>query len=164
MNLLDLIIAIVILLGSIRGYQKGFFHEVATLLGLMAGVYLALLSANVVANILKSMVEWNTGVIKAVVFVVVFIIVVFLVRMLGQLLTNIFKALMLGFINRLAGFFTGMLKWALLSGLAVSLLLFLEWNIIKPEVLESSWIYPKLEGITETFLSFIQFQTLPQFI
>ncbi len=107
MNILDLIIAIILLLGAARGYQKGFFHEIATLAGLVAGVFIAILAANIAGNIAENLFEWNIQLVRVIVFIIVFIIVAALIRLFGAMLTSIFRALLLGFVNRLAGFLIG---------------------------------------------------------
>ncbi len=160
MNILDIIIAVVLMLGAIRGYQKGFFHEVAILAGLVAGVFLAILSANILGNIVISLFSWNIQVVKVVVFVIVFILVVALMRLFGTLLTNLFSALMLGFINRLAGLAIGILKWGLILAILFMLIDLIDHGnwLIKEETRLNSLLYPQLEKLYANITEAIGFR------
>lgn len=159
MSILDLIIAVILLLGAIRGYQKGFFHEAATLAGLVAGIFIAILAANIFGNITESLFDWNIQVVKVVVFVIVFIIVVALIRLFGTLLTNIFDALLLGFVNRLAGFGIGILKWGLILAVLFLVIDFFDHNktLISEEMQANSFLYPQLERLYALIVEAIGF-------
>ncbi len=149
MNILDLLIAVVLVLGAIRGYHKGFFHEVATLAALVAGVFIAILASSIIAGIAENLFSWNTRVVQIVAFVLVFILVAGLIRLLGSLLTQLFKALMLGFVNKLAGFFVGMLKWALIAAILIMVIDFFDHDgrLIAESLREGSSLYPLLESL-----------------
>ena len=153
-NLLDIVIAILLLLGAIRGFQKGFFHEVATFLGLVAGVVVAIVSARMVGDATEHLFDWNVEIVKAVVFVVMFIIILTIVQLLGSLLTSLFRALMLGFINKLAGFAVGALKWALLLSIFFMIIDFVDaiGEIISHEMRTGSYLYLQLERLSEWLL------------
>lgn len=158
MNLLDLIIFILLLLGAVRGYQKGFFYEVATFLGLIAGIYMAILVSNIAGNIISGMLDWNIRLVKIIVFIMVFILVVMIISMLGKLLTSLMKALFLGFINRLAGFFTGLAKWALILSVAFVVIDYFDSGkrIISEEMQDTSYFYKQLERLSDKILHGIQ--------
>lgn len=160
MNILDIIIAVFLLLGAIRGYQKGFFHEVAVLTGLVAGVFLAILSANIAGNVFESLFSWNIQVVRVVAFVIVFILVVALMRLLGTLLTNLFSALMLGFINRLAGLAIGILKWGLILAILFMLVDMIDHGnwLIKEQTRLDSLLYPQLERLYASITGAIGFR------
>lgn len=153
-NLLDIVIAILLLLGAIRGFQKGFFHEVATFLGLVAGIVIAIVSARMVGEATEQLFDWNVEIVKAVVFVVMFIIILTIVQLLGSLMTSLFKALMLGFINKLAGFAVGALKWALLLSIFFMVIDFVDAirEIITPEMRAGSYLYMQLERLSDWLL------------
>ena len=163
MHTIDLVLGIALLLGAIRGYQKGFFHEIATLAGLVVGVFLAILGSNIAGRIAENYVDWNIQVVKIIAFIIVFLAVAWFIRVLGVLLTRLFKALMLGFINRIAGFFTGLLKWALI--LAVSLMVVdffdVENSLITGRMRDSSFFFPHLEFLYDYITNAIGFEDFP---
>ncbi len=164
MNLLDIIIGLVLILGAIRGFQKGFFREAATLLGLLGGVFVALIFAGIAGSMAQNLVEWNVRIVQVVAFVIAFVVVVLLLKLLGNLLTDLFKALMLGFVNRLAGFVIGLLKWALiLTILFVFIDLFDTGNrIISNEMRHDSYLYSQLEILANMLLNRLDPHALPE--
>lgn len=149
MNILDLIIAVILLFGAIRGFQKGFFYEAATLVALVAGVFIAILFANIAGTIVGELVSWNTRLVKIIVFIVIFIIVVGMIRMLGHLLTKLFKAMMLGFVNKLAGFALGLLKWVILLSIFFAVLDFFDEarKLLSENLLSGSFLYNYLDRL-----------------
>ncbi len=149
MNILDLIIAVILLFGAIRGFQKGFFHEAATLVALIVGVFIAILLANIAGTIIGELFTWNVQLIKIIVFIIVFMIVVGLIRMLGHLLTKLFKAMLLGFVNKLAGFALGLLKWVILVSVFIAVLDFFDEGrkLLSDELLSGSFLYVQLEKL-----------------
>ncbi len=164
MHTVDIVIALILLLGAIRGYQKGFFYEVATLGGLILGVLIAMLASNLVAGMAERLVDWNIRVVKIVTFIIVFIVVAWLIRMLGTLMTRLFKTLMLGFINRLAGFVTGLLKWALILAVLLMVVEFFDHGsrLITEEMRQESFFIPQLEFLYEYITGAIGFDRLPE--
>lgn len=163
MHSIDLIIIVILLLGAIRGYQKGFFHEVATLAGLIAGVFIAILASNLVGGMAERLVDWNIQVVKVVTFIIVFVVVAWFIRMLGTLLTNLFKALMLGFINRLAGFAIGILKWALILAVILMVVEFFDPGnrLISEKMSQKSFFFPQLEFLYDHITEAIGFDNFP---
>ncbi len=164
MNLLDLIIAVLLLLGAARGFQKGFFHEVATLLALIVGIYLAILASNIAGHIVSGIVDWNIQIVKIIVFILVFFTVAITIRGLGHLLTKLMKALFLGFINRLAGFVTGLIKWALIMSLAFVIIDYFdgEKRLISQEMQDSSYLYRHLDRLSDRLLQGIRLDKIPE--
>ena len=149
MNLLDLIIAIILVFGAIRGFQKGFFHEAATLVALVAGVFIAILFANIAGTIVGELVNWNIQLVKIIAFIIIFIIVVGMIKMLGHLLTKLSKAMLLGFVNKLAGFALGLLKWVILVSVVFAVLDFFDEGrkLLSDELLSGSFLYLRLEKL-----------------
>jgi membrane protein required for colicin V production len=149
MNLLDLIIAVILLFGAIRGFQRGFFYEAATLVALVAGVFIAILFANIAGTIINELVNWNIQLVKIIAFVIIFVIVVGLIKMLGHLLTKLFKAMLLGFINKLAGFALGLVKWIVLLSILFAVLDFFDEGrkLLSDELLSGSFLYIQLEKL-----------------
>ena len=149
MNILDLIIAVILLFGAIRGFQKGFFHEAATLVALVAGVFIAILFANIAGTIIGELVSWNIQMVKIIAFIIMFIIVVGMIRMLGHLLTKLFKAMMLGFVNKLAGFALGLLKWVILLSILFAVLDFFDeaQKLLSENLLSGSFLYNYLDRL-----------------
>ncbi len=147
MNTLDVIAFAFLIFGAIRGFIKGFFYEAASLIALVAGVFLAVLLANVVGTITESLTTWNVNAVRITVFIIVFILVVVSVRLFGKVLTKILKAIHLNFLNRIAGLFFGMIKWAFLLAVTIAVLEFLDKGkrVITESLMDNSLLYPLLD-------------------
>ena len=156
MHIIDIFIAIVLIFGAFRGFQKGFFHEAATLTGLIAGGYAAIVFSNVIASIIEGLTNWNIQAVRVIAFIIIFLLVVAAMNLLGQLLTKLFKTIFLGFINQLAGLVFGILKWAFLMAVIIFVVSFFDTNnqIITDEMMAHSFFYPLLDRFSFIFQSF----------
>ncbi len=164
MNMLDLIIALVLVLGAIRGFQKGFFHEVATLAALLAGVFLAIMAASIAGKILDHLFSWNTQMVQIVTFLIIFLVVAGLIRIMGRMLTELFRALMLGFINKLAGVLAALVKWGLILAIVFMLIDYFDPAIalISEERRSGSMLYPFLEQLYLRITGFLSTGEMPE--
>ncbi len=114
MNTLDIIITVLLVLGFTRGVFKGFFVEVASLISLILGVYVASRFSYYVGDYLVKYISLEEQYIKLISFAVTFVLVVIGVTFLGKFITKIANAASLGLLNRMAGGLFGALKYALL--------------------------------------------------
>ncbi len=148
MNTLDFILIALLLWGGIIGFRRGFFREAAAFFGLVIGIFLAILLADIVGRVMTGMVDWNPLPLKILVFVIVFSLVVTLLWAIGASLTRLFKVVMLNMINRLAGIAFGVLKTAMLISIAFFFLRLLneQWLLFPDASFENSIIYGMLEG------------------
>jgi len=132
MGIFDIIIAVILVFGFIRGIMKGLFVEVASLVALIAGVYGAIHFSFYTGNILAAEVAWEQQYITLVSFVITFGIIVLAVSLLGKLFTKIADFAYLGWINKALGGVFGVLKLAFI--LSVVLIVFDKFNNAIPFV------------------------------
>jgi membrane protein required for colicin V production len=149
MNVLDLVLILILLWGGIAGYRNGFFREAAALLGLIMGIFLAIIAADIAGRVLTGLVNWNPLPVRIIVFLLVFVLIALLLRALGDALTRVFKVILLNFFNRLAGFVFGLAKVALLLSLMLFLLRLLDerWTFIPGAWVEGSLLYARMEAL-----------------
>jgi membrane protein required for colicin V production len=149
MNALDLILILILLWGGIAGYRNGFFREAASLLGLIMGIFLAIIAADIAGRVLTGMVSWNPLPVRIIVFLLTFVLIAMLLRALGDALTRVFKVILLNFFNRLVGFVFGLAKVALLLSLVLFLIRLLDqqWSIIPDSWIQGSLLYARMEGL-----------------
>jgi membrane protein required for colicin V production len=149
MNILDILLVIPLSWGAYKGFRKGFFHEIAVLAGLVAGIFLAAILADTTGRIMEALVDWNTIPVKIIVFVIVFILVVMLFQAVGKLLERIFKAIRLNIINRLAGMCLGILKYAFVLSLLFIFINYLHQYIpvLSDTVKDGSYLYELIEPL-----------------
>ena len=126
MNIIDIVIACLLLFGLFIGFRRGLFVELTSLVGLVLGVYGAIHFSHFLSNFLESKVKWDASMIQVVAFAGTFIIIVMALVLLGKALTKIAETIMLGFFNKMLGAIFGALKYALI--ISVVLLIFSEFN------------------------------------
>ncbi|MBO7616588.1 MAG: CvpA family protein [Bacteroidales bacterium] len=146
MNYLDIIIAIILFLFGFKGFRKGLIIEVVTLLAFALGIYGAMHFSDFTAEHLQDVMEINPKYLNTIAFVLTFIILVIVVNLIGKAVTNMIKAMNLGFFNKLGGAVFGVAKGVLLCSIFVMVLNnFQLIGVLKPEVREQSKLYPYIE-------------------
>jgi membrane protein required for colicin V production len=103
MNLVDIVLGIILLIGFYSGFKKGLFVALASLVGLIAGIYGALYFSDYAAGYISEWFNWGTRTTQLAAFALTFIAIVLVVSMAGKFLTKIADFAMLGTINKLLG-------------------------------------------------------------
>jgi len=149
MAVIDIVLAVLLLFGLIRGFMKGLFVEMASLIALVAGVYGAMHFSDYAAQFLESRVEWDEKYVNIAAFAITFIIIVLVIALAGKALTKLADFAALGILNRLLGALFGLLKFGLI--LSVLLIVFDTMNASAPfateEDKEDSVLYERVKGI-----------------
>lgn len=152
MNIFDIIIAVILIFGFIRGLMKGLFVEIASLVALVAGVYGAIHFSYFVGDYLQTKVSWEESYITLVSFAITFAIIVLAISLLGKLLTKLADFAFLGWINKILGGVFGALKIALIF--SVIILIFDKFNsvitFVKPEDRAKSILYEPVRKLAPT--------------
>ncbi|WP_250433446.1 CvpA family protein [Hanstruepera flava] len=126
MAIIDIVLLALLGFGLIRGFFKGFFVEVASLVALIAGIYGAIHFSYYVADLLIEHVDWSEKTINITAFAITFIIIVLVIALAGKALTKLADFAALGFLNKLLGGIFGMLKIGLI--LSILLIIFDKMN------------------------------------
>lgn len=149
MSVIDIVLGALILFGLVRGFMKGLFVEVASLIALIAGVYGAIHFSNFAAEFLQNKTEWNEKTVNIVAFAITFVIIVLAIGLAGKALTKLADFAALGVINKLAGGIFGALKIALI--LSVILNVFDKMNntitFVDEENIDSTILYKPVKSL-----------------
>jgi membrane protein required for colicin V production len=101
--LIDIVLAIIIVLALIKGFQKGLvvalFSFIAFFIGLAAALKLSALVAGYLGKSTNISNQW----LPIISFAVVFIIVIILVRLGAKMIEKSVQAVMLGWLNKIGG-------------------------------------------------------------
>ena len=148
MQIIDIILGCFLLYGIVRGFWNGFFIEMASLLSLVIGIFVALKFSSFAESFLSAQVAWTPRKIQIVAFALTFVAVVIGISLLAKFLTTISKFTGLSIFNKLVGAFFGLLKTILL--ISVSLHFFHKINskanfVSKEQLINSILYYPTLE-------------------
>ena len=154
MTTLDIIILVVLGAGAIVGFSKGFLKQLASLLGLVAGLLIAkALYATVAERVFLPLTDSLT-VAQGIAFVVIWLAVPLAFLLLASLLTKAMEAVSLGWVNRLLGVVLGALKAALLVSLLVCVVEYIDTDntILKKTKKQESVLYYPMEKFAGLFL------------
>lgn len=119
MNILDIVLGILLLIGLIRGFQKGFIVELSGMVALILGIYGGLEYGYVAEAYLEKWTDWTSSNIEITGFFIMFILILLGVSIAAKILTSIIHAIALGLINRILGAVFGVVK----TGLIIFILL-----------------------------------------
>jgi membrane protein required for colicin V production len=164
MNYLDVIIAVPLLWGMYKGWQRGLIFEIAMIIGLILGFYVAFKFSSMFEGIVKKFVDSPSTVLPYITFFIVFILVIVVMVLLAKFLEGILKASKLTPINQVAGAIFGTLKFALTVSVILAIIrpvdvrmgLFTaktksESVLYQPVLKISHYLFPALEDVREEF-------------
>ncbi len=151
MNIIDIVLGGLILFGAVRGFMKGFFVEVASLLALILGIYGAIHFSYIAGDYLSLNLDWKERSINLTAFAITFVVIIILVSLAGKILTRIVEAVALGILNRLLGAIFGAFKTALILGIVIA---FFDRTsnssfFIGEKTAEKSVLYAPVKGLGE---------------
>ena len=148
MNVLDLIIGIILILFAIAGLRKGLIIEAFYLASFIVGIYGAMYFSDIVAEWMSGFVEVSPEYLAVIAFVVTFVVVVVLIRMLGRLVSSLVASISLGFIDKIGGFFFGIIKGALIISIIIMVLnIFGLTGLISKDLKKGSILYTYTESL-----------------
>lgn len=139
MTLLDILLAIPLLFLIFVGWKKGLVREIATLAGVLLGIWASVHLSKQVAPLLG--IDGESAVLIA--FIVTFLVALVLTYLLGRCIEGLMKAAKLSFINRLAGALLGAAEALCILAVLLNFMVMIDSNemIIKPGTKEKSVLY-----------------------
>lgn len=153
MEIIDIIILVLVGVGVIQGLMKGFLKQLATIVGLVAGLLIARALFGVVAEHLVNFLGTSLTIAQILSFILIWVIVPLVCVMIASVLTKALDAINLGWINRLLGGLLGAVKIILLIGLAIHVLEYIDpkSEIIGETKKEASALYKPVKEFTDVF-------------
>jgi membrane protein required for colicin V production len=159
MNYVDVILGILLILSAIGGFSKGFVEELAGLVALILGIWIAIHFSDIVGRFLTSTFNVTFKHLTIVAFIVTFLGVVIVVHIIGSFFSKLVKVVSLGFLNRLAGLAFGAVKGALI--LSVLLVVFdkidKDVHIISSKTKSESKLYTPIRNFAPGVFPFLDF-------
>ena len=145
MNYLDIIIAVPLLYGLIKGFSNGLIKEVTALLSLVVGVYFAINFSEYLEPKVVAVLGGYEEFVSVIAFAVLFVVSVLCINTLGFVIDKLTKALALGIISRVLGGVFGLLKVVVIF----SFLLFVitDYNLVDEKTKKESVLFEPLEDI-----------------
>lgn len=139
MTLLDIILAIPICLFIFLGWKKGLVRSIATLAGVLLGIWASTHFSQQIAVLLGLEVESA----PIIAFIITFLAALILTYLLGRCVEVLMKAVKLSILNRTAGALLGAAEVLCLLSVLLNLIVMIDHTetIIKPAVKEKSIFY-----------------------
>ena len=122
MSYLDLFFGLIIAWGAYSGFSKGLIKELASIVGVIVGIFLAKNYYPYLDLKLKPIFESDANFISILSATVIFLITIMLFKIIAKILTKLLKIIALGLLNRIIGSVFGVIKTILL--LCIFLLLY----------------------------------------
>lgn len=119
MNYIDIIIAIPLIFAGFKGFTRGLVVELASLAGLILGIYAAYHFSAIAMPFISKIVHAEPAYQRMAAFAVTFLVVLIAVHLVGKLIEKIVDLVALGFANKLAGLAFGILKGALVISVII---------------------------------------------
>ncbi len=110
MNIFDIILIVLLIVGAVGGYQKGFLYSLFSLLAIFLGVFGGFKLMGMVMIKLSLRYDVDSRILPYVAFGIVFIVIVILVRLLGSWLRSSLEKSILGRADQAAGAMLGAVK------------------------------------------------------
>ena len=148
MHALDIIILILLGFGLVKGFFKGLFVELASLIGLVAGVY-GHTTLVTIAQFLREHFNWNENYLQILAFAVTLLFLLLSIIVAGKALTKLADFAALGLLNKFLGGLFGLLKMALIIGVLIMLFALINSNIavVEEKTLQASIFYEPIKAI-----------------
>ncbi|WP_169794715.1 CvpA family protein [Alicyclobacillus kakegawensis] len=118
MDLFDLIVTVIVVVGAIRGYRQGLFRTVMRLAGVVAAYAGAMWARPYLAQLIgplrgasnpvgPGLGQWLGDVNGAIAFFLAFVVILLVIRVLIGAMDTLFRLPVLSTLNRLAGLLAG---------------------------------------------------------
>jgi membrane protein required for colicin V production len=160
MNYLDIIIVLLLVISAVSGYRKGFIHQLASLVAIILGIFLAVKFGKLLWPFVQTHFISSENISKIVSFISIFIIVLILIYLLGRFLEKIFEEIELALINKLAGSVFSIIKMAFILSVIMVLLniSIIKLNWPKAESIEKSYLYKPIESVAPAIFPYLKFE------
>lgn len=147
MSFLDIILAVILGFGLFKGIKNGLFVELASLVSLILGIYVAIKFSFLAKIMLSGFVHWNPKTIQITAFVITFLCIVIGISLLAKFLTGIANFAQLGVVNNLGGGLFRLIKTILILSVFLNLFEKINFNNVfaKKETLDKSIFYRPIQ-------------------
>ena len=146
MNYLDIVIAIPLVYGLVKGFTNGLIKEITGLLGLLIGVYVAINFSSYLHPKFAEVLAGYEQFIPIISFATLFIVSVLMIKILGYIIDKLTKALALGFVSRILGAIFGFLKIVVIFSFL--LVIITDYGLIDNETKEKSVLLQPLQDVS----------------
>ncbi len=158
MEMIDIVLSVILILGMFKGFRNGFFVELASLVSILLGIYIAIRLSFITKSYLEKEVTWDPKTIQVAAFAITFIAVVIAVSCLAKAFTTMANFASLGFVNNLLGALVGVFRMILVLSIVLNLFqkIKFEKRFLSKEKKEKSTLYPIIQEVSKNIYPSIE--------
>lgn len=155
MSTLDIILLVLLGIGAVEGYRKGFLITIFGFIGLVLAIIGSIKLLHLGEEWLSHMLNDDAFYVPVLAFAIIFIGILLTVTLLGKALKKVIDLTPFGIVDNIAGALLGILKWCF----AVGFLLWL-FNIMQFDLpanwKEGSVVYPAVMTVTDSLMDVLK--------
>jgi membrane protein required for colicin V production len=157
MQIIDIIILVFAAILMILDFRKGFIISLASLAGLLLGLYLAVNFSDFTAGLLQKYADLRSAWVPVISFAVTFLLVLVGVLIIGKVVEKMVDLAGMSIFNHLAGGLLGLVKAVLILSVIFFIINKADPNqsLINPESRQKSLFYPYIERIFPNLMSWV---------
>ncbi len=161
MNWLDIVILLILAGGLASGFKNGFVGELASLAGLVLGIWGAVKFSWWTADLLEGF-GLKFSLMPIISFIVTFLIITIIMQIIGGIISSFLKAISLNWINRIAGIVAGVFKAAIFASVILLVIdaVSTRHPLISKATRSNSKLYEPVSEIVPTILPFLKLEEL----
>ncbi len=154
MNTLDIIILAVVALLTLLGLRKGFIISLATLAGLLLGIYLAMHFSQYAAGVIERNFHPATFWLPILAYAATFLVVLTGVYFIGKLVEKMVEMAGMSILNHLGGALIGFAKGVLIMSAALYLIALADpkETLLSPPAKQKSMFYRPVAAVVPTIM------------
>ena len=119
MNWLDILLAVILLIGVVRGFLNGFVYEIANLGAFFLGLYCGFELAEMISPKVSELLEAGPSMVRYVSLFLVFLAIWIGVLLLSKLFEGLINVALMGVFNKIAGAVFGLLKFIVITSVLI---------------------------------------------
>lgn len=157
MNWIDAVILILLILSVVTGFINGLVKEIASLAGLILGIWGAVKFSSFTAAKLYEWFDMSGQYVGIIAFVITFIVIVVIIHFIGIVADKLVDAVALGFLNRILGMMFSLLKSVLILSVVLVVLNAIDARrpFLPHETIEKSFLYNPVSDIAPAIFPII---------
>ena len=143
--ILDIVFALLVIAGFMKGFNDGIIKSVFTLASYIIGFFTGLRLSLTFSEFLQQSTNIPVKLLPAISFIVIFILVLLMIRFFVYLFEKILTGIRLNFINKIAGG----LVWCLIVSMIIGSALWLmeRSNLLNDSTMSGSITYPYVKSV-----------------
>lgn len=162
MSFIDIILIAIFIIAGFVGYKKGFINQLASLAGLLLGIWGAIKFSNYTAGLLSEHLHLTTQYLPLIAFAITFVVIVIAVHFLGNIVEGIFEMAFLGFANSILGVVFGVLKTAFILSVIIVIMekSSPKYNVLPKDIAEKSLFYHPIARLAPSIFPDLNFDEI----